>query len=164
MANPKTQHWMFAFQAMPILFHNETAQFQALLKRDELGFLKFWWERVGLNFAESERTSPEGMSYSLHPYQDGRQIILLRLPTPKIEQEAYYLGLVTRPVKKSILPWRNLARVFVLTLAKDEQGQPQTAIGELTRSARLVPVKGKAPQAVAKNFLDRIVGILDRKQ
>lgn len=158
------QHQNFSYEVLPILFHGETAKVISLLKRDGVPFLKFWWDRAGVNLDESMRSSSDGMDFEIKKCKDGREVVLVKLPSPKNAPEAYYLALVSRPQKRSVLPWRNLARVFALSRATDldSSGVQNTTLVELTRTARYAPI-GKGPRPILNAFYKVVSGILDRK-
>jgi hypothetical protein len=159
------QHQNFSYEVLPLLFHNETVKFFSHLRRDGKAFLKFWWDRAGVNLDESMRGSSDGMDFEIRTCQDGRDVVLVKLPTPKKAPEAYYLALVNRPKKRSLLPWRNLARVFALSRSKEEggSGAQNTTLAELTRTAQYVSI-GKGPRPTLNAFYKVVTGILDRKQ
>ncbi len=159
----ENQHQNFSYEVLPLLFHNETAKFFTLIRRDGNEFLKFWWERAGINLDEAQRVPSEGLDFEIRTCKDGRNVVLVKLPAPKKAPEAYYLALVDRPKKRSLLPWRNLARVFALSRAKDVDGVQVTTLAEITRSARYAPI-GRGPKANLKPFYKTVSEILDRKQ
>jgi hypothetical protein len=158
------QHQNFSYEVLPLLFHNEGAQFIVLLRRDGINFLKFWWDRAGINLDESMRVSPEGMDFEIKKVNDGREMVLVKLPPPREAPEAYYLALVTKPKKRSLLPWRNLAKVFALSRDADldSTGAPNTTLVELTRTARYVPI-GKGPRPTLKEFSKVVFGMITKK-
>lgn len=160
----ENQHQNFSYEVLPLLFHGETKQFYFLLKRDGVTFLKFWWDRAGVNLDESMRVSSDGLDFEIKKIKDGREVVLVKLPAPKTAPEAYYLALVNRPNKRSLLPWRNLARVFALSRAADldSAGVQNTNLVELTRSARYVPM-GKGPRPNMSAFFKFVSGIMDKK-
>jgi hypothetical protein len=162
MAFKQNQHQMFAFEVLPLLFHNETTQFMTYLRKDGVEFLKFWWDRAGISLDPELRSSPEGFDFEIHPFHDGREIVIVRMPPPKKTGESYYLGLVTKPLKRSILSWRNLGRVFTLNRTAGENADENTELGELTKMARYVAI-GKGPKATKKAFFDSICGQLNKK-
>jgi hypothetical protein len=162
MPSYPNQHQMFAFEVLPLLFHNETEKCINLIRKDGNDFLTFWWDRAGVNLDASKRSAPDGLESEIRPYSDGREIALVKLPFPKKSPEAFYLGLVTRPKKLSIWPWRNLARVFALSKTSSDDPQ-NTVLAELTRTARYVAV-GKGPQPSMNAFYKTICDILDKKK
>ena len=158
------QHQNFSYEVLPLLFHSETAKFFPLLRRDGVNFLKFWWDRAGVNLDPSLRVSSDGMDFEIKQSNDGRDVVLVKLPSPKQAPEAYYLALVNRPNKRSLLSWRNLARVFALSRAADldSSGVQNTTLIELTRTARYVTI-GKGPRPNLSGFYKVVSDILDRK-
>lgn len=159
----RNQHQMYAYEALPLVFHNETKDFLEYLKRDGVKFLKFWWDRAGITLDETLRIPSEGLAYEIKTYKDGRDVILVKLPAPKNNLEAYYLALVARPLKHSFFPWRNLARVFALRRSEEEDGSVKTILAEVTRTARTVPI-GKGPKPNMDDFYEVVCKILDSKK
>ncbi len=158
-----SQHEMFAYEVIPLLFHNETRDFFGYLQRDGTKFLKFWWDRAGVNLDESLRSSSEGMDFEVRTLPDERKVVLLTLPAPKKAPEAYFLIMVDRPLKRSIFSWQNLGRVFALSRSVDEHGTPNTKIAELTKTARYVEVK-KGPQPSLNQFYKAVCEMLEDKK
>lgn len=163
MADKLSQHQKYSLEVLPLIFHHETEKFMSMVQRDGIKFLEFWWDRAGLEVDETQRSSSEGIKFEIKPYSDGREIVLVKMPSPRKPGEVYFLGMVTRPLKRSILSWRNLARVFVITRDDADSEDRQTKLAELTRSARYVEI-GKGPKPTQKAFLETITGILDRKK
>lgn len=157
------QHQNFSYEVLPLLFHNETSRFFAYIRKDGNQFLKFWWDRAGVNLEEEMRNSSEGLDFEIRTISDGRDVVFVRLPAPKAAPEAYFLALVDRPKKHSLLSWRNLGRVFALSRGKMEGGVQQTTLAELTKSARYVAVSA-GPKPTMKEFYKVVSAILDRKQ
>ena len=163
MAEKQSQHQKYSLEVIPLLFHHETQKFMSMLQRDGVKFLEFWWNRAGLEVDETQRSSVEGIQFEIKTYSDGREIVIIKMPGPRKGGEAYFLGMVTRPLKRSIFSWKNLARVFVLTRDNVENADRQTMLAELTRSARYVTI-GKGPRPTQKAFLESITDLLDRKK
>jgi hypothetical protein len=157
------QHEQYSYEIIPLLFHNETRDFFGYLQRDGVKFLKFWWDRAGVNLDESLRSTSDGIDFEIRQIPDGREAVLLTLPTPKKSPEAYYLIMVDRPAKHSIFSWRNLGRVFALSRSVDEHGTPNTKIAELTKTARYVEVK-KGPQPSLNLFYKSVCEMLEDKK
>ena len=122
----------FAYQAMPILFHNSSRQFMTILEKDEIKFLEFWWDQTGKDVKEENRIPADGLSYEIRDYCEDKKIVLITLPRPKKVSEAYFLAMLTPPPKRYWLPWKNLAQVFALQRGKIENGQVLTRLVELT--------------------------------
>jgi hypothetical protein len=159
----QNQHQMFAYEILPLIFHNETMDFFSYLRKDGIKFLKFWWDRAGVNMDESLRSTSEGIDFEIRTVPDGREMVLVTLPAPKKAPEAYYLAMVERPKKRSFFPWRNLGRVFALSRSVDEHGTPNTVIAELTKTARYVEVK-KGPQPSMTLFYKSVCDMLEDKK
>ncbi len=132
MPRTDTQHFQFAYQALPILFHSSARQFVSLLERDGLKFLQFWWEQAAQNVKEEDLSSSEGLSYEIRDYDEDKKMVLISLPPPHKAPEAYFLAMLTPPSKKSWLPWKNFAEVFALQRGKIENGHVLTRLAALT--------------------------------
>ena len=122
----------FAYQAMPILFHNSSRQFMLILNKDGIKFLEFYWEQSGNDVKEENRIPPDGLSYEVRDYDEDRKIVLITLPEPKKASEAYFLAMLTPRSRRSILPWNNYGKVFGLQRGKIENGHVLTRLVELT--------------------------------
>ncbi len=163
MAEKLSQHEKYSLEVLPLIFHHENEKFMSMIKRDGVKFLEFWWDRAGLEVEESKRSSSEGLQYEIKSYPDGRDIVVVKMPSPRKAGEVYFIGLVTRPVKHSFFSWKNLARVFVLTRVEGDTAERETKLAELTRSVRYVAI-GKGPKPTQKAFMGTITDLLDRKK
>ena len=112
----------FTHEVLPLLFHSETEKFFTYIEKDGKEFIKFWWDRAGVSLDELKRNSFEGMDFEMRKANDGRAVVLLRMPPPKNVNEVYFFALVNRPKKKSLLSWRNLGRMFALIRSTDDNG------------------------------------------
>ena len=88
MLAKQNQHQMFSYEILPLIFHNESISFFTYLQRDGTKFLKFWWDRAGVNLDESLRGSSEGIDYEIRTIADGREVVLVTLPAPKKQSES----------------------------------------------------------------------------
>lgn len=144
----KNQPYLFAFEAIPILFHGNPAQFIKLIEKDGLKFLQFWWGHVGDKLKDNLRTEPKGLGFEMRTHADGRKIVLIRMPPPGAVPEAYFIGLVTPDEKKwRLFPWQNKERVFTLEMVNDKEGNQVTRLSEWTpRNLQVTLGKGPEPE------------------
>lgn len=122
----------FAYQAMPILFHNSSRQFMTILEKEGNKFLEFWWDQTGKDVHEEDRLPAEGLSFEIRNYNQDKKIVLITLPQPKKASEAYFLAMLTPPPRRYWLPWKNLGHVFALQRGRIENGEVFTRLLELT--------------------------------
>jgi hypothetical protein len=141
------QHYLFAFEAIPILFHNTPSQVIQMIEKDGLQFLQFWWGHVGDKLKDKLRSEPKGLGFEIRTHSDGRKIVLIRMPQPESVPEAYFIGLVNIDEKKwRLFPWQNKERVFTLEMVNDKEGNLVTRLSEWTpRDIRVSLGKGPEP-------------------
>jgi len=132
MAEIKSQHLAFSYEALPELFHNDPHGFLTYLRRDKLNFLRFWWDYVGKNVGEKNRVSSEGLDYTIRDLENGVTLTMVTLPTPSKPKEAYYLALVLPKPRGGLFIKKDLTRIFTLECKTDADGTLKTVIGEIT--------------------------------
>jgi hypothetical protein len=132
MAEIKSQHQTFAYEALPELFHNDPRAFLTYLRRDKLNFLRFWWDYVGKNTGSKDKASNEGLDYAIQEVENGVTLTMITLPTPTRPREAYYLALVLPKPKGGLFVRKDLTRVFTLESKVDADGTTRLFIGEIT--------------------------------
>jgi hypothetical protein len=161
--NQQSQLYQYAHEALHTLFFHQTKDFLFYIDRDGNDFLKFWWEHIAANFPEEERRSPAGLDHEIYKLDDGRTVFLIELPTPRAEPEPYYMAMVSLPVKRSLLSWQNLPRIFALEYKLDKNGTPGTVIAEWTyRGNHIVVAKGT--NISPTSFYKAVVKILTEKK
>jgi hypothetical protein len=145
----KTQSYRFAFEAINTLYQRNTPDFNMYLERDGIKFLKFWWDKVGLDVPEEQRREAKGLAFTKRKLDDGREVILVTLPTPTSEPEAYFLALIPKPLKKNyFMTWKNLTRFISLEYKLDADGKPTTQLGEWTYRFNHFKIEGDCPPAL----------------
>jgi hypothetical protein len=157
MPNKDSQHYTFAYKAIPILFHNQSTEFITHLEKDGIKFLNFYWDYVATETNEEGKSSSSGMAYEIRPFEDEKKIVLITLPHPRKPPEAYFLALITPPPKRSLLPWQNHARVVGLEYHDDG-----TKLCDLTPRALRV-VQGLGPRPVLGDFYQAVCKLIDKK-
>jgi hypothetical protein len=146
MPKKDSQHYQFAYKALPILFHNQSSDFLTYLARDGVEFLKFYWNYVATETDDDGKSPADGMAYEVREIAGGQKLVLITLPKPRKPPEAYFLAMLTPPVKRSVLPWRNYARVVGLEYHLDG-----THLCDLTPRALRVD-QGIGPRPVLEDF------------
>ena len=59
MPKKDSQHYTFAYKAIPILFHNQTRDFLLHLDEDGVEFLNFYWDYVATETDDEGRSSSD---------------------------------------------------------------------------------------------------------
>jgi hypothetical protein len=131
MKQTKSHFQTFVFEALPILFHNQTQDFIDFLNRDGMNFLQFWWNKIGEKFDETERTDSKGLAYDIKELESGATIVLLTLPS-QAKPEVYFMALFQPKQKKTFLKWENFARVFCLVHDMNQDRDNGTMLIEVT--------------------------------
>jgi len=159
MKQTKSHLQTFVFEAMSILFHNQTQDFIDFLNRDGMNFLQFWWDKIGEKFDESERMESKGLAYDIKELENGATIVLLTLPS-QAKPEVYFMALFQPKQKKTFLKWENFARVFCLVHDINQDRDTGPMLIEVTPRGKRVPIgPGPVPSlnafytAVRKNVI-----------
>ena len=158
MAKKDSQHYTFAYKAIPILFHNQSKDFLKHLEKDGVAFLKFYWDYVATETDDEGKSPSDGMAYEVRDFEDGKKMVLITLPHPRKAPEAYFLALITPPPKRSMLPWQNYARVVGL-----EYHAEGTRLCDLTPRAIRVDV-GIGPRPVLGDFYLAVCKLMKTKK
>jgi len=152
MSEGKNQHIEFAYYALPEVFRGQTEQFFEYLDRDGVAFLEFWWNQVGNRIGEEYPQDSDGIAYEVKEQEDGTKIVLITLPAPKNDQEAYYIALVHPRQKKTFLKWQNLPRVFSFSLSLKPGNAFKTLFGEWTPRGRYVHISSNTTKPSLEIF------------
>jgi hypothetical protein len=158
MPKRDSQHYQFAYKAIPILFHNQSKDFLKHLEQDGVKFLKFYWDYIATETDDEGKSSSDGMGYEIRKIEDGKKMVLLTLPRPRKPPEAYFLALITPPPKRSLLPWQNHARVVGLEYHSDA-----THLCDLTPRAIRVD-QGIGPRPVLEDFYIAVCKLMKMKE
>jgi hypothetical protein len=139
MDKNKSQQWNFSMEAIPILFHSSTTSFMKYLEKDGKKFLDFYWNHVGDRLDEKKREIPAGLAYEIEVIDEKTKLVIITLPQPKENGDAYFLGLVARPEKR--FSWVRLPNSTIFALIRDDKcGQTHlTSFGVLTPRALFRP-------------------------
>jgi hypothetical protein len=161
MATKKSQHYLFTYKAMPTIFFSQNEEFMFYLGRDGIKFLEFWWDKEGVKLQPEERRSSEGLGYQIRDYGN-RKLTIIKLPEPQEDQECYFLALLSKPTRRSILAWRNLARVIALQRNIDSLGEPAPVLLDITPRGRLVRISNETCPPDGKSFYEKVLEILGK--
>ena len=163
MADVKNQHMVFAYEAIPDLFHNDPQGFLTYLRRDRLNFLRFYWDFVGKNVGEKNQVSMEGLDFIVHELDTGVTLTIITMPKPTKSKEAYFLALILPKPKGGLLLRRDVTRVFTLEYRIDDEGNPKTVLGEITHR-RMHAYMGNGPDPNYDNFKKIMLEIIKTKK
>jgi hypothetical protein len=143
---------MFFQDVLPSVFHEAPGDFLFYLERDGNKFLRFYWDRTGQNFAESDRAEAFGLNYVIRTPQTDVTIALVIMPAPQVDGEAYYEMLIYRPRRVTpILRISDVTSVFALIKVSDDNDNLKTAIIERTRKGETLE-HGEGPEPVVESF------------
>lgn len=139
MDKNKSQQWNFAFDAIPIIFHSQTDNFMKYLDKDGVKFLQFWWDHVGDKLEESKRVSSAGLNFEVERIDKKTSLVIINLPSPKVDGEAYFIGLIARPERRFAMVRFYTSDAYVL-YRDDAVDQPHhTSFAYLTAQASIRP-------------------------
>lgn len=136
MDKSKSQHYNFTFEALPSIFFSQTNEFVKYLDRDGVKFLKFWWDHVGDKMPEEKRVSSAGLTFDVEEIDEKNRLIIVILPSPREDGEAYFIGMVPKPERRFAMVRLHNSHMFVLR-RDDHVDQPNhTSFGILTPNAQ----------------------------
>jgi len=166
MLKNRSQHYNFGHEALPTIFHTQTANFFEYLERDGLKFLKFWWNHVGERLEDSRLSAFEGMSFEVREVPEKKsKIVLVRFPHPTDFDEFHYAALVKLPEKRSPFVFVKFpsTRVLVLSHQPLSRSDTGTLIHEITPRGRYLLARDGTP--VAKDaFYKAVVDYIWKKK
>jgi len=156
---PLTHSQTFTNVALPQLFHGSAAQFMKYLTRDGTRLLNFYWNNARENLPGHLRANSFGLNYAIYEPAPRTQLVLVTLPQPVVDGDAYYSALVYRPDRRILLV-TDKTRVFNLERVRDEQGNPATLLVQWTTHLARVEV---APlgEPNAETFMAAVMEHLD---
>lgn len=158
--NP-SQHYLFAYKAIPTLFFTQGPEFFYYLDRDGKKFVNFWWDHEAEKLDDAQLRSSDGLSYEIHDFKN-RKLALIILPPPQAEPEAYFLAMLSRPSKNHFLPWKNLARMIVLQRRVISTGSEDRGfLVDITPRLRQVDIGATCPPDF-KDFHKKVLELISR--
>ncbi len=160
MVSERTQQIVYFEEVLPSVFHDSPGEFLFYLERDGNKFLRFYWDKAGMNFPESTRVEAFGLNYLIREPQKDVTIALVLLPAPQVIGEAFFEALIYRPRRVTpILRISDMTSVFALTMAVVEGGVHQTNIIERTRKDATLE-HGVGPAPVVEDFYQAVLELI----
>jgi hypothetical protein len=135
MEKNKSLSWNYAFEAIPMLFHRTTDSFMRYLDKDGKEFLTFYWNHVGDRLDEEKRVPSSGLGYSVDQVDKNTRLVIITLPSPKEDGDAYFLGLVARPERRFFFVRMPNTEAYVLIRDDKSDLENKTAFGYLSPRA-----------------------------
>jgi len=160
MGSDKTQQMVFVSEVLPSLFHDTPEQFIRLLARDGTKFLRFYWDEAGKRLEESKRISSFGLNYDLRKPGKNIGVVLVTLPKPQAESEAYFVALIYRPYRVTpILRISDITKVVALEYVLNPEGETDRLLVEWTRKLTREEIS-KGPEPVLNEFYTTICDLI----
>jgi len=156
---PLTHSQTFSNVVLPQLFHGSAGQFMKYLSRDGNKFLNFYWNNARERLPSNLRASSFGLNYAIYEPAPRTQLVLVTLPEPVVDGEAYYSALVYRPDRRLLLV-TDKTRVFNLERTQDNQGNPATLLVQWTTHLQRVEF-GPLGEPNAEVFMAAVMEHLD---
>jgi hypothetical protein len=160
MAAARSQQIVFFEDVLPSVFHEAPGDFLFYLERDGNKFLRFYWDRAGKIFAESDREEAFGLNYIIRKPQNDLVIALVIMPAPLAVGEAYYEAFIYRPRRVTpILRISDITSVYALIMVTSENDNIKTSIIERTRK-EVTLEHGEGPAPVIENFYQAALNLI----
>ncbi len=160
MDKNRSLSWNFTFEAIPLLFHSSTDSFMRYLDKDGREFLVFYWNHVGDRLEAEKRVTPAGLTYSVDQVDKNTRLVIITLPSPKEDGDAYFMALVARPEKRFFFVRLPNTEVYVLHRDDKSEELSKTAFGYLSpraiyqqKGAGVRPNKVDFKQVVMKKII-----------
>jgi hypothetical protein len=155
-----THSMVYSNIVLPSLFHGWPGEFIITLSRYGTSFLREAWDQAAKKVGEARRCSPFGLNYEIRERKPYISIALITLPKPKVEHEAYFAGLIHRPLRRT--PFIGIAdttKVINLEHARDTNGREVTLLREWTRYLKPQGL-GPGPLPRLEDFYQALLHIL----
>lgn len=163
MEKNKSLPYNFAMEAIPVLFHSQTNNFMKYIEKDGMKFLQFWWNHVGDRLPEEKRITFAGVTFSIEQIDKKTKLVIITMPTPRENEEAYFIGLIAKPERRIL--WVRIPTATAFGLVRDDNCKEQykTNFGYLTPSGNFRPrVMGLNP--TKKDFKKLILKYISQKK
>ena len=154
-----THSKIYTDQVLPQVFHGAPAPFWQFLERDGTKFLTYYWDQAAEKAAVHHRERPFGLNYVASEPFPRSFAVVITLPEPRVDGEAYFAGLVYRPDRRILLV-TDFTRYFTLEKAADDDGQPATRLVQWTTHLERVEFPDQIPPRTGP-FLDAVMLHLD---
>jgi hypothetical protein len=131
---PRQHHYGFAYFVLPSLIFSDSGMIKLLTSSSAQTKLTAAWELAGKRVGRGDIVPPGGLAIELLPYGKRSELLLITLPTPRRQTEAYFIAV--------ILPKANLfgsrtgtPRYFLLTHSGIfGENQPEGTLREITKT------------------------------
>jgi hypothetical protein len=155
MNQARAHHYLFAHRVLPSVFFENPARFIEVLAKDGIGFLRFFWERVGSDLKDETALPASGLNYQTRRTDDGVTVVIITLPQPEAAPEAYFAAAVYRPPMEG---GASLCRYFTLEYGIDLTGsQSRTVLCEWTSQPSPSHLNyGDGPEATEMAFFKAV--------
>lgn len=163
MEKNKSLPYNFTMEAIPVLFHSQTNNFMKYIEKDGMKFLQFWWNHVGDRLPEEKRITFAGVTFSIEQIDKKTKLVIITMPTPRENEEAYFIGLIAKPERRIL--WVRIPTATAFGLVRDDNCKEQykTNFGYLTPSGNFRPrVMGLNP--TKKDFKKLILKYISQKK
>ncbi len=156
MNQKKSQHYNYAREALPTVFHSQTGGFMMYLERDGLKFLEFWWKHVGKRLDDTQLSPFKEVAYEVHDVPEKKsKIYLVKLPPVREFGEMHMLAFVKLPEKRvPMVRWPS-TRVVALEHVEPKYSQSGTMMSEITPRTRIIPI-GPGPEPALSAFYQAV--------
>jgi hypothetical protein len=159
----KTHSMIFANEVLPSLFHSTPEAFLAYLQRDGNKFLQFYWHKAGEALPEDQRASSFGLNYEIRQPNKSTTIVMVSLPTPAREKDAFFVALIFRPLRRTpFLRISDVTKVLSLEFALQAEGKKGTRIVEWTRKWGCQEI-GNGPEPTLADFYEAVIEIISKE-
>lgn len=89
----------FAEHAIASMFHASPEQFLKLIDKEGNLFLRFYWSEAAKKLGIQGANPPFGLNYQIREPNQTIKVIMINLPEPTVDGEAYFIALVYRPMR-----------------------------------------------------------------
>lgn len=151
MNGARTHHLKFAHQALPSfgLMGNPKA-LDILATPMGQPLLLDLWEKVGAELPKAEKLPPDGLLSQPRQSADGRRVIVIALPTPQRDGEAFYVAFAATPEKRKLLVFKEPTQLKCFALQRAGAGSKLVELSKEGQARDCGPGPQKAdPQAFA---------------
>jgi hypothetical protein len=156
----KTQQMVYETEVLPSLFHDSPEIFIKLLQLDGTKFLQFYWAEAGKKIPLPEHTTSFGLQYEIRQPTRYKTVILISLPKPQVEGEAYYVALIYRPLRVTTFGFVS-DKTKVIALKKDDAAENETGTLLVEWDRKLhQELLGSGPGANLNDFYTAVMNLI----
>lgn len=163
---PRQQHYLFAHKILPqIVYQNPQKALGLLTSTEARPLLLRLWERLGEDLPEKERLPAMGLGCHSRVLEDGRIVVVVRMPPPERMTEAHFVGFLFTPGEKMLFFFQKppTASCFTLEHSFQLDGTPRTVLGGWTPEGAHFNM-GDGPPADLNNFVATLLSLKRKDQ